>query len=126
MLRDDLGTRASRLHGKGTAGKMPALPGEVETALRDLEARRGATNDNAMRVAGEMIAGVRARGDAFVHEKVARFDGVTIDDILVVPRDVSIDPAMRDAIELAIERIEAFHHPQLPTSYRWNGIEHRV
>ena len=35
-------------------------------------------------------------------------------------------PAMRDAIELAIERIEAFHRPQLPQSYRWNAIEHRV
>src|SRR3954453_8758037 len=102
------------------------LRDDVETAIRELEARRGAANENAMRVAGEMIAGVRARGDAFVRGQVQRFDGVTIDDILVVPREVSIEPAMRDAIELAIERIEAFHHPQLPTSYRWNGIEHRV
>src|SRR3954467_461473 len=102
------------------------LRGDIETALRDLEARRGAANDDAMRVAGEMIAGVRARGDAFVREQVARFDAVTIDDLLVIPRDVSIDPAMRDAIELAIERIEAFHRPQLPQSYRWNAIEHRV
>src|SRR5437667_9680335 len=99
---------------------------EIDAALRELEARRGASNDNAMRVAGEMIAGVRARGDAFVREQVERFDGVTIDELLVTPRDVSIDPAMRDAIELAIERIEAFHSPQLPRSYRWNGIEHRV
>src|SRR4051812_32196078 len=99
---------------------------EVETALRELEARRGASNENAMRVAGEMIAGVRARGDAFVREQVERFDGVTIDDVLIAPREVSIDAAMRDAIELAIERIEAFHTPQLPQSYRWNGIEHRV
>src|SRR5437763_6158695 len=126
MSRDDLGARASRPQGEGTAGKMPALPGEIDAALRDLEARRGASNENAVRVAGEMIAGVRARVDAFVREQVERFDGVTIEDILVVPRDVSIDPAMRDAIELAIERIEAFHRPQLPTSYRWNGIEHRV
>src|SRR5437763_15813839 len=99
MSRDDLGTRA----------------------LRELEARRGAANENAMRVASEMIAGVRARGDAFVREQVERFDGVTIDELLITPREVSIDPAMRDAIELAIERIEAFHKPQLPQSYRWNG-----
>jgi histidinol dehydrogenase len=99
---------------------------EIDAALRELEARRGASNENAMRVAGEMIAGVRARGDAFVREQIERFDCVTVDDIVVIPRDVSIDPAMRDAIELAIERIEAFHRPQLPQSYRWKGIEHRV
>jgi len=102
------------------------LTDEITTALRELEARRGAANENAMRVASEMIAGVRARGDAFVREQIERFDGVAIDDILITPRETSIDAEMRDAIELAIERIEAFHRPQLPKSYRWNGIEHRV
>src|SRR3954452_10550525 len=96
---------------------------EVETALRDLESRRAGSNDNAMRVAAEMIAGVRARGDAFVREQVERFDRITLDEILVTPREKSIDPAMRDAIETAITRIEAFPRPQLPQSYRWNGIE---
>jgi histidinol dehydrogenase len=99
---------------------------EVETALRELEARRGAANEDATRVASEMIAGVRARGDAFVREQIERFDRVSIDEIRVAPRDTSIDPAMRDAIETAIERIDAFHRQQLPQSYRWNGIEHRV
>src|SRR5258706_8193705 len=101
-------------------------PDEINPSLLALESRRGASNDDAMRVAAEMIAGVRARGDAFVREQIARFDGVTLDEILVSPREVTIDPAMRDAIETAIERIEAFHRPQLPESYRWNGMEHRV
>ncbi len=92
----------------------------------ELEARRAASNVDAMRVAGEMIAGVRARGDAFVREQIARFDGVTLDEIVETPRHVSIDTDMRDAIELAMERIEAFHRPQLPASYQWNGMEHRV
>jgi len=96
----------------------------ADLALRDLELRRGASNDDAMRVAGEMIAGVRARGDAFVREQIERFDGVDIDEILIAPRKVETD--LRDAIETAIERIDAFHRPQLPQSYRWNGIEHRV
>jgi histidinol dehydrogenase len=99
---------------------------EINLALTALETRRGASNENAMRVAGEMIDGVRARGDAFVAEQIARFDGVTLDEILIAPRKVSIDPAMRDAIETAIERIEAFHRPQRPESYRWKGMEHRV
>src|SRR5256885_1125095 len=102
------------------------LTAATDTALRDLESRRGASNDNAMRVAAEMIAGVRARGDAFVREQIERFDRVTLDEILVAPHETSIDPAMRDAIETAITRIDAFHRPQLPQSYRWNGVEHRV
>src|SRR5437763_2935437 len=79
-------------------------------------------------VADEMIAGVRARGDAYVAEQIARFDGVTLapDEIRIAPRAVSISNEMREAIEVAIERVEAFHRPQLPQSYRWNGIEHRV
>jgi len=112
MSEVDLGTRA--------------LPASIDAALRDLESRRGASNDNAMRVASEIIAGVRARGDAFVREQIERFDRVTLDEIAVAPRETSIDPAMRDAIETAIERIDAFHRAQLPQSYRWNGIEHRV
>src|SRR5258708_27844613 len=98
---------------------------EIDLALRALESRRSAANENAMRVAGEMIDGVRARGDAFVKEQIARFDGVTLDEILIAPRDVTIDPAMRDAIEIAIERIENFHRPQLPQSYHWYGMQHR-
>jgi histidinol dehydrogenase len=101
-------------------------PLDANLVLRDLESRRASSNDDAMRVAAEMIAGVRARGDAFVREQIARFDGVTLDDILIAPRETSIDPAMRDAIETAIERIEGFHRPQLPESYRWKGMEHRV
>src|SRR4051812_47970769 len=50
------------------------LSNEITVALRDLEARRGAANADAMRVASEMIAGVRTRGDAFVREQVERFD----------------------------------------------------
>ena len=79
-------------------------------------------------VADEMIAGVRARGDAYVAEQIARFDGVSLapGEIRIAPRAVSISNEMREAIEVAIERVEAFHRPQLPQSYRWNGIEHRV
>jgi histidinol dehydrogenase len=84
--------------------------------------------ENALLVADEMIAGVRARGDAYVAEQIARFDRVTLapDQIKIAPRAVSIDREMIDAVELAIERVEAFHRPQLPQSYRWNGVEHRV
>jgi histidinol dehydrogenase len=80
----------------------------------------------ALQVADEMIAGVRARGDAFVSEQIARFDGVSIapDEILIAPRYSGCD--LEAAIDLAIARIDAFHRPQMPQSYRLGSLEHRV
>jgi histidinol dehydrogenase len=79
-------------------------------------------------VADEMIAGVRARGDAFVAEQIARFDRVTIapDAIRITPRAVTIDASLARALDLAIDRVDAFHRPQLPSSYEWQGVQHRV
>ncbi|HUJ13335.1 MAG TPA: histidinol dehydrogenase [Thermoanaerobaculia bacterium] len=86
--------------------------------------------NEAFRVADEMIEGVRARGDAFVREQIAKFDRVTIADIRIAPRDVTIDPKMAEAIETAIERVEAFHKQQLPAGYTWTfdgtEVQHRV
>jgi histidinol dehydrogenase len=105
---------------------------EAEAALRAIEARRTQSNAVALRVADEAIAGVRARGDAYVAEQIARFDGVTIapDEILIAPRDVTIDDDTAAAIDEAIERVEDFHRAQLPLGYRWqrggSDVEHRV
>ena len=97
---------------------------EAEAALHELEERRASANDNAFRVADEMIAGVRARGDAFVREVVERFDGIRLDDISAAPRPTTC--ASSDDLDLAIQRIESFHRPQLPEGYDWQGITHRV
>ena len=103
---------------------------EAEAALRAIEARRNASEAEALRVADAAIAGVRKRGDTFVREQIARFDRVSIDDIRIAPRRVTIDPQMAEAIDVAIERVEAFHGQQLPDSYTWtnDGTEvlHRV
>ena len=103
---------------------------EAEAALRAIETRRNASEAEALRVADAAIAGVRERGDAFVREQIARFDRVSIDDIRIAPRSVTIDPKMAEAIDVAIERVEAFHRRQLPESYTWSydGTEvlHRV
>jgi histidinol dehydrogenase len=105
---------------------MRASSPEAAEALRTLEARRRATNDDALRVADAMIEGVRTRGDAYVAEQIARFDGVTVPTIRIAPRSVTIEPDLAAALDTAIERVEAFHLRQLPASYRWNGVVHRV
>jgi histidinol dehydrogenase len=101
---------------------------EADAALRALEERRNAANDDALRVADAAIAGIRARGDAFAAGQIARFDGVTIapSDVLSAPRDVSIDRQLASALDTAIARVEAFHLQQLPHSYSWEGVTHRV
>jgi histidinol dehydrogenase len=101
---------------------------EGEAALRDVIARRSASNENALRVADAIIAGVRARGDAYVAEQIAKFDKVAIapDAIKIAPRDVTIGAEIAEAIDTAIARIEAFHRPQLPQPYTWGAVTHRV
>ncbi|HEY0141525.1 MAG TPA: histidinol dehydrogenase [Thermoanaerobaculia bacterium] len=102
-------------------------PEAIET-LRELEERRRGANEIAFQVADEMIAGVRARGDTYVAEQVARFDGVQLapDAIRIAPREVTIDSELAKALDLAIQRVENFHLPQLPPSYQQDGLVHRV
>jgi len=101
---------------------------EGALAMREILERRNAANESALRVAEAIIAGVRAGGDAFVAEQIAKFDKVTIaaDTIRTAPRDVAIDDDMREAIDTALARIEAFHRPQLPQPYAWGAVQHRV
>lgn len=112
---------------------------EAEAALSELEARRRSANDDAFRVADEMIAGVRARGDAFVAEQIERFDRVKVSPIkLSIPSSLRRAPhpdplparrgegTVEAALDVAIDRVEAFHLRQLPSSYRWENVIHRV
>jgi histidinol dehydrogenase len=62
----------------------------------------------------EIIAAVRARGDAALRACAARFDGATIGNIQVSEAEferaaASIDPALKQAIAEAAARIETFH-----------------
>jgi histidinol dehydrogenase len=101
---------------------------EGGAALREIVERRNASNENALHVADAIIAGVRARGDAYVAAQIAKFDRVEIAPaaIKIAPRDVTIDDGIREAIDTALARIEAFHRPQLPQSYQWESVRHRV
>jgi histidinol dehydrogenase len=86
--------------------------------------------DSPETVADTAIAGVRQRGDAFVREQIAKFDRLTINEILIAPREVTIDPEMAAAIDTVIARVESFHRQQLPPGYTWKfegtEVEHRV
>ncbi|MHB0877619.1 MAG: histidinol dehydrogenase [Anaerolineae bacterium] len=70
----------------------------------------------------EIIAAVRADGDAAVRRLTLAMDGVAVDELLV-PEDVieracaSLEPRLVDALTLAAGRIRAFHERQRPISW---------
>ncbi|MFC4254967.1 histidinol dehydrogenase [Altererythrobacter xixiisoli] len=83
--------------------------------------RRESVSDVASTVA-DILARVRARGDEAVAEYTARFDKYTLADdgdwriTATQCRDAydALEPALRDALELAAARIRAYHEDQLP------------
>src|SRR6185436_2435357 len=119
VARDLCGRRSNHEPRRPTRAPGPSLT---------LGMTGGAVMSNPETVADEMIAGVRARGDAYVAEQVERFDGVRVapDEILIAPREVAIEPGLARALDIAIDRVRAFHLPQLPRSYQWEGVTHRV
>lgn len=75
---------------------------------------------------GEIYADVAARGDQAVADATARFDKVVIapDELLVSQAAIdeahaSIDPALLDAIRVAIAQVRAFNEAQLAASPSW-------
>jgi histidinol dehydrogenase len=66
----------------------------------------------------EILADVRRRGDAAVREYTERFDGVAVDDLRVSPEEMgaALDAAphaLRQALEVALDAIAAFHREQV-------------
>ncbi len=65
----------------------------------------------------EIIDDVRRRGDAALRELTARFDGCTIEELRVPAADLhaaldGIDPELREALEVAAQRIRGYHEAQ--------------
>jgi len=98
---------------------------------RDFEALRaaspgGAVSGIAQTVAG-MIADIRARGDAALLEYTNRFDRRAVQDAsaLEVPAAeleaacARVSPALREALQSAARRIEAYHLRQRQSSWQY-------
>ena len=77
-------------------------------------------------VVADIIADVRARGDAAVIDLTARFDRITLtpDTLRISPDEIAsaveeVSPADRAALELAAARIRDYHARQLPEDASW-------
>jgi histidinol dehydrogenase len=84
--------------------------------------------DEPVAVVRDLIATVRTGGDAALAELTERFDGVGLDQIRIEPAElaaarVRIPSDLRAALELAAERIAAYHRTQRhpPVTYSEGG-----
>ena len=88
-----------------------------------VNARRESDSDVASKVR-DILGEVKARGDAALVDYSMRFDGYALnhDDDWVITADQcreayeELEPDLRDALELAAERIRAYHRDQLPAN----------
>ena len=109
------------------------MPQFLDYADADFEARFAALL-NAKRedspdvdaVVADIIADVRARGDAAVIELTERFDRISLtpETLRITPEEVDaataqVDDADRAALELAATRIRAYHARQMPEDAQW-------
>ncbi len=65
-----------------------------------------------------VIADVRARGDEALRDYTARFDGVTVDSLLVTAEEIddavaALEPEFLETLEMAAENIRRFHARQV-------------
>ena len=79
------------------------------------------TDENVDRIAADIVADVRARGDAAVVEYTRKFDkvdtdaaGLRISDAERKTAAAKVPAAQREALAFATQRIEAFHRASLP------------
>jgi histidinol dehydrogenase len=95
---------------------------DFERRFARIVSDRRESGEDVARAVQSILAEVRARGDEALAEYTARFDkhGLeTEDDWRIVPERCAaayeqLEPRARDALELAAERIRAYHQAQLP------------
>ncbi|QIG53350.1 histidinol dehydrogenase [Altererythrobacter sp. BO-6] len=98
----------------------PAFAAQFDALVN---ARRESDADVSADVA-RILADVKARGDAALAEYSQRFDGYALasDADWIITAEAcraaydALDPGLRDALELAAERIRAYHADQLPSN----------
>jgi len=90
---------------------------ELPAALLDSIERRFGERLTPELAVARVLRDVRQRGDLALREWSQRIEDVTL-DALRVPQEeidaavIGLEPAMQDALELAVQRLEAFHRKQ--------------
>jgi len=103
---------------------------DFEPAFAALLAAKREDSPDVDEIVAAIIADVRARGDAAVIELTARFDRLelTPETLAFTPEEIAaavetVPAKEREALELAAERIRAYHVRQMPEDARWTDPE---
>ena len=100
--------------------KLNAADADFQRQLSAVLAFDAGTDDAIDRAVAEILADVKARGDAAVLDYTARFDQVSASDLasLEIPQAElqaaldSLAPARRQALQAAADRVRSFHERQ--------------
>ena len=81
---------------------------------------------NVEATVSEIIAGVRARGDAALYEYCEKFDRAKLDSLAVTPEEIdeavaAVEPKFLEILEKAAKNIRAFHEKQVRNSFIINN-----
>ncbi len=113
------------------------MPGFLDTRDADFETRfqtlLGAKREDSPDVdaiVSDIIADVRARGDEAIIELTEKFDRLLLaaDTLRFAPDEISqavdqVSGEDRHALELAADRIRAYHDRQMPENARWTDAQ---
>jgi histidinol dehydrogenase len=103
--------------------KLSIVPAaEVETRLARVLARSAASSPDVDAAVAQILADVRARGDAALADLTERFDGVRPDALRVPPQALEralgeLDADLRAVIEAAAGNVRRFHARQVEQSW---------
>ena len=111
--------------------RLDAAASDFSQRLAALLAYAEDTDEAVEHTAQNILADVKARGDAALLEYTARFDGVkaaSTNDLRVSPGDIaaalrSIPAAQRDALEAAAARVKAYHEKQKSPSWSYTEAD---
>ena len=118
------GERASVATVAGTAGLLRLIDarGLAEVPIPEITET---TPSGVLEAVRQIIAEVRRDGDAALRQMARRFDGARLTDLAVSPEACaaalrSLEPAVRDALEVAAERIGDFHGARREPAHVWS------
>ncbi|MGJ5619726.1 histidinol dehydrogenase [Sulfitobacter sp. MF3-043] len=108
---------------------LDATSTDFEAAFATLLNAKREDSPDVDAVVADIIADVRARGDAAVFDLTAKFDRITLtsDTLRITSEEIAdaigkVTPDDRTALELAATRIRAYHARQLPEDAEWTDV----
>ena len=103
---------------------LSTLDADFEARFASLLGMKREEAEDVDQVVAAIIADVRARGDLALRELTARFDRLALGEIAFSKAEIAaevakVSPQDRAALEMAAERIRAYHARQMPEDAMW-------